>query len=538
MYIDFYNLQENPFNLTPSSRFLYLGESHNEAYALLTYGVMERKGFVLLTGEVGTGKTTIVRSFVKNLDPNVQCVYLSNPLLSPSDFINYLSFSVFNKEIAKSKVDFLIEFESFLNHGLQHQKNFLLIIDEAQKLSLDLLEEVRLLSNMEAGEEKLINIFLVGQPELNDKLNQPECRPLLQRISIRHHIQPLNLQATEQYLATRLRAAGNRALGEIFPKPTIKAVHRYSSGYPRLINILADNAMLYGYSKGQKKITSGMIQRCYEEMELAASPFVSKRHATEEAQTREKRILPFLFGHPGFAVAAIAIMIAAFVVLNFNAEDLFGKLNQYNRRDPHQSSGKAPIIELAVKSKPEFTVPPEKPAKDAVIETNVDPNEAHQETKTVSVKSGDTLIELTASMYGRADDDRIVYVLKHNPDIKDGSKIEVGQKIQFPFLSDGRLVPEFTVHIASLSPFRSAYRLYRKLMTEGYEAYILPVHDTHPTKTYRIAVGSFMGRRDAQVYAGTLLARDISNYAEPMKLDTYKVVGLRGRGEHESRFGS
>jgi len=188
MYTDFYNLKEKPFNLTPSSRFFYLGEGHNEAYALLSYGVTQRKGFILLTGEVGTGKTTTVRAFLENLDSKIQSVYLSNPSVSPSDFINYLAFSAFKrKQPVESKIDFLLEFEAFLKSNLQHQKTFVLIIDEAQKLSLELLEEIRLLSNMEAGEEKLINIILVGQPELNDKLRHPECRALLQRISIRHH---------------------------------------------------------------------------------------------------------------------------------------------------------------------------------------------------------------------------------------------------------------------------------------------------------------------------------------------------------------
>ena len=174
MYTDFYNLKEKPFNLTPSPRFLYLGETHKEALALVTYGVMERKGFILLTGEVGTGKTTIVQTLLKNLDSSVKSVYLSNPTLSPEDFLSYVASGLGLKTQFNSKGSFLVQFEDFLQKSLQHQQNVLLIVDEAQKLSLELLEEVRLLSNMETADEKLINIFLVGQPELNQKLRNPQ----------------------------------------------------------------------------------------------------------------------------------------------------------------------------------------------------------------------------------------------------------------------------------------------------------------------------------------------------------------------------
>ena len=222
MYTEFYHLEEKPFNLTPSSRFLYLSENHKEALALLSYGVMERKGFILLTGEVGTGKTTIIQALLANLEKNVQYVHLTNPMMSSEDFIHYLASSVFNKRVHfRSKGDFLLEFEDYLRVCMQHQRNFLLIIDEAQTLSFRLLEEIRLLSNMESGDEKLINIFLVGQPELNEKLCEPRCRALLQRIACRFHIPPLNREETGKYVSTRLKVAGARNGVEVFQKGAV-----------------------------------------------------------------------------------------------------------------------------------------------------------------------------------------------------------------------------------------------------------------------------------------------------------------------------
>jgi general secretion pathway protein A len=273
MYTEYFSLKEKPFNLTPSPRFLYLSESHKEALALLTYGVMERKGFVLLTGEVGTGKTTILQTLLGTLDKRVECVHLSNPLLSSAEFIDYLSHSVFKTVTGKqSKTEFLLKFEEYLRKSAQQQSNFLLVIDEAQKLSFDLLEEIRLLSNMETADEKLINIFLVGQPELNQKLGEVRCRPLLQRISIRHHISPLSLKETGEYIVTRLKVAGAKDTKWIFPAGAIRTIHRLSKGYPRMINILADNALLSAYSSGTKRVTSRMVEQSFADLHLGASP--------------------------------------------------------------------------------------------------------------------------------------------------------------------------------------------------------------------------------------------------------------------------
>jgi type II secretory pathway predicted ATPase ExeA len=291
MYTEFYNLKEKPFNLTPSSRFLYLGESHGEALNMLKYGVMERKGFILLTGEIGTGKTTLIQALMRTLDDSVHCIHLSNPLLSPGEFMDYLAFSAFKKKVHfRSKADFLVEFEEFLGECLRNQTNVILIIDEAQKLSFEVLEEIRLLSNMETGDEKLINIFLVGQPELNEKLGQPQCMALLQRISMRYHIKPLDLEETRDYVTTRLRVAGAPKGDEVFSKSAVRAIHQYAHGYPRVINILADNALLLGYSRATKPITPTMVQKCYEDMSLESS-LPKDRQAIAGPHEPEKREL-------------------------------------------------------------------------------------------------------------------------------------------------------------------------------------------------------------------------------------------------------
>jgi len=269
MYTEFYGLKDKPFTVTPSSRFLYLGEVHKEALALLTYGVLERKEFILLTGDVGTGKTTIIQALLDKLGKDVKRVLLSNPLLSPQEFIEHLTLHTFRKRVRfDSKAEFLFYFEEFLRRCFRKGLHFVLIIDEAHKLSFELLEEIRLLSNMQELGESLISVFLAGQPELNEKLRDPRCRALLQRIAMQYHISPLDAKETAEYVTTRLKLAGAENGSRIFPNDAISSIYEHSRGYPRVINILADNALLLGYSRGKAKITGSMVEECYEDLKL------------------------------------------------------------------------------------------------------------------------------------------------------------------------------------------------------------------------------------------------------------------------------
>jgi len=243
MYTIFYGLKEKPFNLTPDPRFLYFSESHKEALARLKYGIQERKGFAALTGEVGTGKTTLVNSLIRRLNGNVKPVLVTNPNMTVSDFFHYvgseLGFHNFN-----TKGNFLVRFKEYIQHASLKNQTLLIIIDEAQNLSFELLEEIRLLSNFETPSEKLLQIFLVGQQELNDKLNLVHLRQLKQRIGIKFHIQPLGFDDTQRYIQKRLFLAGLTGTRnkELFTKKAIKKIYYYSKGVPRLINIICDHA--------------------------------------------------------------------------------------------------------------------------------------------------------------------------------------------------------------------------------------------------------------------------------------------------------
>ncbi len=456
MYTDFYDLKERPFSLAPSPRFLYLGETHKEALALLTYGYMERKGFVLLTGEVGTGKTTIVQTLLKNLDSSVKYVYLSNPTLSGKDFLFYVASGLGLRTQFESKGPFLIQFEDLLQKFFQYQQNALLIVDEAQKLSVELLEEIRLLSNMETADEKLINIFLVGQPELSEKLSQPICRPLLQRISIRYHIKPLHLEGTQEYIATRLKVAGAEDGYKIFPKSVIKAIHQYSEGYPRMINILADNVLLLGYSKWENKITPAMIKECYEDMKLDGS-FLQSSHKISGQYEIKKMKQADTGRYWKWAVVLLFILIFTAGVMSRGGQNFLWRLARLTSISYQAPFRKVPKEQAFVKKTinrkidvvstnpmEKEVMPGDQTEEKAADSVDVIPPEEPKEMdstlgaedkdtwKTVIVKQGDSLSKLVAAVYGRVNENNLKLVREHNPVIEDINRIELGQKIIFP----------------------------------------------------------------------------------------------------------
>jgi len=540
MYTEFYHLKEKPFELTPSSRFLYLGESHKKALDHLTYGVSERKGLILLTGEIGTGKTTMVHALLNDIDKNTQYIHLSNPLLSLGEFMDYLAFSAFKKKVHfKSKTDFLFEFEEFLRQCMQQQKNFILIIDEAQNLSFKLLEEVRLLSNMDFADEKLINIFLVGQPELNEKLSDPRCKPLLQRISSRYHIPPLGLNGTIDYMATRLQIAGREHGIDIFSKSAIKAIHHYSKGYPRVINVLADNSLLLGYSKGKKKITTTMIKQCYEDMSLEGS--------RKKSKTSDSKKIRHVYSsrYWKWAAALFCVMVIVAVGMSQIGQGILGRLSgllPVSRQVPvdrvpiEQAQEKKginqKIIDLSSQNRVKQQLPSDVHTEEKEIKpVNLMQSEGSKEKRAIIRKRnenlfksfiaqpGDTVIQLAASVYSRTDEEVLNLIQKYNPEIKDINWIDVGQEIIFPPLSLLDQNPTFTVHIASFGPFKYARDLFQELLKEGHEVYIIPVYNTQKGKFFRVTLGNLKNREEAERFAATILKNGISDYAEAIRVE-------------------
>lgn len=265
MYKRYYGLLRNPFELIPDSATLFLSETHKEGLATLRYGILSKKGFLLLTGGVGTGKTTLINVLVKSIKPIVNVCVLSNPLLSSSEFFVYIA-----SELGlpfTDKVTFLRDFSDFLKKKQKKYHRTLLIFDEAQALSIELLEEIRLLSNLTADNLDALSIFLVGQPELLDQLAAERLLPLRQRIGIRFHLEPFALEDTIQYILFRLNRAGAKN-PQIFSEKAMEIIFQTTHGNPRLINVLCDHALLSGFSQEKLTIKEDIILECIQELNL------------------------------------------------------------------------------------------------------------------------------------------------------------------------------------------------------------------------------------------------------------------------------
>ena len=266
MYLEYYGLKEPPFNITPNPRFLFFSAKHREAFNHLLYGIRERKGFVQLTGEVGAGKTTLCRALLEQLGPDFSTALILNPVLDADQLVKAIAMELNLQVKGLDRLETVAEINRFLLQQVEHHKDTVLIIDEAQALPRELLEQVRLLSNLETDERKLLQIILMGQPELRDRLNEHGLRQLRQRITVRYHLNPLKHSEVAQYISHRLQVSGANG-SPTFTTPAVWRVYRYSRGIPRLINAVCDKCLLAGFVQRRDKIDFSMVGRAMRELE-------------------------------------------------------------------------------------------------------------------------------------------------------------------------------------------------------------------------------------------------------------------------------
>ena len=272
MYKRFFGLKENPFNVNPDPRFLFETRETQEALACLTYGIQRRRGFILISGEVGTGKTTLLNKLLEQLrGERVKTAFIFNPRLSVEQFLHFMmaDFGIACESPTKSQI--LIQLNQWLLERFRTGETAVLIVDEAQNLSLEVLEEIRLLTNLETSTEKLLQIVLSGQPELDLLLKKPALRQLRQRITLRCRTGPLTPEDTRGYILERLRIAGARG-DLIFSQEAIEGVVRYSAGIPRVINLLCEHALITSFAEDQRPVLAGTIQAVAHEFELDEPP--------------------------------------------------------------------------------------------------------------------------------------------------------------------------------------------------------------------------------------------------------------------------
>lgn len=271
MYEKYYSFKRNPFEITPDPSFLFPTKRHNEALAALYYGVRWRKGFVVLTGPVGTGKTLLLRCLLQLLkqSKDVAYAYLFNSRLSPNEFLQYVVSDFGLPTAGKNKAELLFDLCNFVvNRGL-NKLTTVLIVDEAHHLSVEALEEIRLLTNLETAEQKLLQIVLVGQPELDEKLDSVKLTQLKQRIAIRAHLEPLDFEETRGYIERRLQLVHARPESDpIFPAKTVATIYRHSRGVPRLVNTICENALISAFAKQVPEVTPEIVDEVAKDFRL------------------------------------------------------------------------------------------------------------------------------------------------------------------------------------------------------------------------------------------------------------------------------
>ena len=266
MYQSYYGLNEMPFNITPDPKFLYLSPTHQEALQHLKYGVHERKGFIVLIGEVGCGKTTLCRRFLNELDPaRYDTALILNPRVTETQMLKAILTELGETKLGRSQNDLVAQMNRVLLDRIERGRDIVLIIDEAQNLSFEVLEQIRLLSNLETDQQKLLQIVLMGQTELKEVLAREELRQLRQRILVHHELRPLTLHDVHHYVQHRLTLAGGMGR-PAFTNWALRAVHRYSKGIPRIINNLCDKAILAAYIRDSDEVTWWDVRRAHKDM--------------------------------------------------------------------------------------------------------------------------------------------------------------------------------------------------------------------------------------------------------------------------------
>ncbi|MGD9044328.1 MAG: OmpA family protein [Desulfobacterales bacterium] len=388
MYQSYYNLKIKPFQITTDPKFLWLGEKHKEALATLKYGILENKGFLLLTGDVGTGKTVLIHGLMKLIDVSAIVAAVPDPGLSTLDFFNFLSEEFKMNRRFDSKGAFLIHLKHFLYKASAADKKVLLIIDEAQRLNHELIEQIRLLSNIEMDNRKLINIFFVGQSEFNKIINDERNKAVKQRITVSHHIDPLTESESREYIKHRLKIAG--ATRELFKADALRNIYTFSHGYPRLINIICDHALLTGYSAGKKVIDSAVIKECEKELRIPIDDAGKENDARESVEQQESLMAGFQnqsarkrIGY--LAVIVLLLLVAGYFLFSFQVTDTprwkIEEIAPQAYDSPTLKAKESYVPGVADKKEENIDLPAVKPADESVIpDTNAPQSDAAEIT--------------------------------------------------------------------------------------------------------------------------------------------------------------
>ncbi len=556
MYTQFFNFKEKPFNLTPDPRFLYLSPGHQEALASMLYGIKEKRGFISIIGEIGIGKTTLLHTLFKELGDEVKTIFIFNTKINFIELLQNILTELDLKPVSDNKTALINQLNEYLIARLAANEIVALIIDEAQNLSPEVLEELRMLSNLETPKEKLLQIILVGQPELDLILRSDNLRQLKQRIAINCYLTALNREEQVKYIVHRLTIAGHRG-NQVFSPEALSLICRHSRGIPRLINIFCDNALLTAYGREQTRVDADIMQEIINDYEQSKiRPAGEKAPPRSESGERKRSVakamlitflillnllLAFLLGlnfknTPGSFSLLVNSMIAQVRSLAPEKPAPVEVAPPADVQQPAQQPSPVkedtslpaadsiprdnePQVAAAPPDQPEPAEPPlPAPPVEPAAPPQAVPEQPH---KAVAAKPGDIISSLATKEYGTLSDTIFDLIKRANPSIKDLNLIYIGEKVNFPPLDIQSLIIQevdgtVSIHLATFSSGADGRKLKDVFPNNTYKVSLRPVIILGNQTWQRVTLGNFPDRASAIEYIG---AADVDSTLLPFPVD-------------------
>ena len=495
MYTLFYEFSEKPFNVSPDPRFLYQTASHRESLASMIYGIKERKGFISIIGEVGTGKTTLIYALLKHLDEKINTVFIFHTNITFDQLLKNILLELGIPVAEEEKTALLRLLNEYLIQKLSQGKNLAVIIDEAQNLSKEVMEELRMLSNLEAPHSKLLQIVLVGQPELEVKLNSENLRQFKQRIGIRRQIMPLSRAECKDYIDHRLKLVGSSS-SKIFTTEAITLICDYAKGIPRTINILCDNALLIGYSLSRKKIDANIIYEVIRDMEgsIFERPAPFKPPPVNVSQSSPPK-LSFLSNKTSLFILSLFCLALLFIF----GKEYFQK-SSTNPREREDFQNISTDINLST-------------AKTDM--SKADTSKADRKIKQiVAAQKNDCIISLGQRFYHTTNETLLDFILENNPEIANIHLIRVNQQINIPEIAGESLIIQspdgsFKIYLGTFLSSESAKVYHREPVLQGKEFEVIPRKVSPNDTWYRITAGKFNNKEECLEVISILREKDL-----------------------------
>jgi general secretion pathway protein A len=503
-YAQFYGFSENPFNISPDPKFFFSAESHSEALAGLLYGINERKGFVLLLGEEGIGKTTLIHHLMATLDRNVKTIFFPQSQIAFEQMLKEILLNLELSPKIEVKGSMLHDLYNYLIRSLEQGENVVIIIDDAHNISLEAIEELRLLSNLETSRSKLLQIVIVGQPELKAKLRSKVIRQINQRIVVSSQISPLTEEESLRYIDHRLKIVGSGS-SEIFTDEALSLICRYAKGIPRVINIFCSNALSVGYGLSEKRISPSTVKKIRREKDILTED------PSPKPSSRIKKNLPRKIAYAFLALAIFAM------VMFFNKDYVKHLLTTQKLKNVAELAALSDKVEtskpkggrhVVLEPAPNTPSPevkngsPETPQTAVSSATTMNQSDTEIRVKTiVEVKVGTTLSLLALKYYKEANMTLIDHILKLNPDITDPNLILVNQKIKIPEITESLLLlqssnGEFKVHVGTFLNRGYATRYVDDIDLPGKKMGVVPRKVSQTETWYRVLAGPFASKNE------------------------------------------